>query len=246
MTIFSQVIENMKSRVRRESHARFCGKVRVKFPCLTRLAVIYMKDTIPHTARALVMELSVKQEHAVNLILAKLLGIKAEESRSFGTSNQALSFNAKANLLLDLRQLDKLQREKFQIFMEVRNKFAHLNSIDTFEKCFSILGNYKRLKTIFGVDVEGDSLEEDMQTMFCVLSMDLTMTLQKIRDEISKDFAKKYTSRRWFEIFKEKKVEYKEKHPTHAGSVDHFVTYIKRFMLEEVDEKIMNNVPPHT
>ncbi|MFN9999348.1 MAG: hypothetical protein ACK52X_06985, partial [bacterium] len=37
-------IENMKSRVRRESHARFCGKVRVKFPCLTRLCPI-LNDT---------------------------------------------------------------------------------------------------------------------------------------------------------------------------------------------------------
>src|SRR5687768_10786119 len=141
-----------------------------------------MNDTTNYTARALVMELSVKQEHSVNLILAKLLGIKPDESRSFGTSHQALSFNAKANLLLDLKQLDKLQREKFQIFMEVRNKFAHLNSVDTFEKCFAMLGNYKRLKAIFGVDAEGDSQEEDMQTMFCVLSMDLTSTLGKIND----------------------------------------------------------------
>ncbi len=35
----------MKSRVRRESHARFCGKLRVKFPGLTRLA-----DILPMTS----------------------------------------------------------------------------------------------------------------------------------------------------------------------------------------------------
>ena len=192
------------------------------------------------------MELSVKHEHAVNLILAKLLGIKADESRSFGTSNQALSFNAKANLLLDLKQLDKLQREKFQIFMEVRNKFAHLNSVDTFEKCFSMLGNYKRLKAIFGVDAEGDSLEEDMQTMFCVLSMDLTSTLGKINDDITKDMATRYTRRRWTEAIKEKREDYKEKNPSHAEAVDGFINYLKDILLEEVDEKIKNNTPPHT
>lgn len=205
-----------------------------------------MNDTTNYTARALVMELSVKQEHTVNLIIAKLLGIKADESRSFGTSNQALSFNAKANLLMDLKQLDKLQREKFQIFMEVRNKFAHLNSVDTFEKCFAMLGNYKRLKAIFGVDAEGDSLEDDMQTMFCVLSMELTSTLAKINDDITKDMAIRFTRRRWTEAIKEKREEYKEKNPSHAEAVDGFIRYVKDILVEEVDEKLKNNIPPHT
>lgn len=205
-----------------------------------------MNDTTNYTARALVMELSVKQEHTVNLIIAKLLGIKADESRSFGTSNQALSFNAKANLLMDLKQLDKLQREKFQIFMEVRNKFAHLNSVDTFEKCFAMLGNYKRLKAIFGVDAEGDSLEDDMQTMFCVLSMELTSTLAKIKDDITKDMAIRFTRRRWTEAIKEKREEYKEKNPSHAEAVDGFIRYVKDILVEEVDEKLKNNIPPHT
>ena len=40
MTNFSQVIENIKSRVKGDFHVRFCGKVRVKFPCLTRLWAI--------------------------------------------------------------------------------------------------------------------------------------------------------------------------------------------------------------
>jgi len=204
-----------------------------------------MNDPKNHTARGLVMELSVKQEQAVNMILAKLLGIKPEESRSFGTSNQALSFNAKANLLTDLKQLDKLQREKFQIFMEVRNKFAHLNSVDTFEKCFAMLGNYKRLKTIFAVDEEGENLEEDMETLFCVLSMDLTVSLKKINDDIIKDMAVKYTRRRWTEVTKEKRDEYKEKNPSDAEAVDKFIEYMKSILLDEVDEKIKNNTPPH-
>jgi hypothetical protein len=36
------VKENMKSRVKGDFHARFCGKAGVKFPCLTRLAVMQM------------------------------------------------------------------------------------------------------------------------------------------------------------------------------------------------------------
>jgi hypothetical protein len=43
MTNFSQEIGNMKSRMNREVHVRFCGKAAVKFPCLTRLAAILKK-----------------------------------------------------------------------------------------------------------------------------------------------------------------------------------------------------------
>jgi len=41
MTIFGHVKENMKSRVKGDFHARFCGKAGVKFPCLTRLYAIF-------------------------------------------------------------------------------------------------------------------------------------------------------------------------------------------------------------
>lgn len=41
MTIFVSRFTNMKSRMNREVHVRFCGNVRVKFPCVTRLTVIY-------------------------------------------------------------------------------------------------------------------------------------------------------------------------------------------------------------
>ncbi len=45
MTIFSPVKENMKSRVKGDFHARFCGKAGVRFPCLTRLATV--SDNLP-------------------------------------------------------------------------------------------------------------------------------------------------------------------------------------------------------
>jgi hypothetical protein len=205
-----------------------------------------MKEETSYTSRGLVMELSVKHEHIVNVILAKLLGITPEESRSFGTSSHALSFNAKVNLLLDLKQLDKLQREKFQIFMEIRNKFAHLNTVDTFEKCFALLdSSYQRLRKIFGVDEEGGSLEHDMQTMFCVLAMDLTSSLGKVHDNVVKDMAVRYTNRRFSEVIKEKRDEYKGKVPSHAEAVDSFIEYLKNILMHEVDEKIKNKIPPH-
>jgi hypothetical protein len=204
-----------------------------------------MKVENTYTPRGLVIELSVKQEQAVNLILSKLLGIKSEDSRSFGTSSHALSFNAKANLLLDLKQLDKIQREKFQIFMEIRNRFAHINSVNTFEKCFALTGNYQRLKKIFEIDEDGESLEKDMETMFCVLSMDITTSLAKINESINSDMAIRYTQRRWTEAIKEKREEYKIQNPENADIVDDFINYIKNILIQEVDEKIEKKIPPH-
>jgi hypothetical protein len=46
MTNFSQMIQNMKSRMNREVHVRFRGKAGVKFPCLTRLQATLKDDTV--------------------------------------------------------------------------------------------------------------------------------------------------------------------------------------------------------
>ena len=195
--------------------------------------------------RAFTVETSVKIEHILNVIMAQLLGVKHEDTKSFGNSSQALSFNAKANLLLDLNYLNKEQRLKFQIFMENRNKFAHIHSVDTFEKCFEQTNNYNQLKNLFRIDEEGESLEKDMEYMFITLSMDITMTLNKIKDRIYSEMAVKYTQIRFTEAIKTKREEYKAKHPENANAVDYFIKFIKDELIAEVDQKIKDNVPPH-
>ncbi|MFV8356002.1 hypothetical protein ACNQGB_07465 [Flavobacterium sp. XS1P32] len=139
-----------------------------------------MKEKNNQTPRSLVIEISVSHEGFVNLILAKLLGITPEGSKSFGTSSQALSFNAKANLLLDLKYLDKIEIEKFQIFMEIRNKFAHISDVDTFEKCFSLTTNYNRLKKLLNESEKGNNLEEKMKNMFLILAVQISNKLSEI------------------------------------------------------------------
>jgi hypothetical protein len=189
--------------------------------------------------------MSVKIEHILNVIMAQLLGVKHEDTKSFGNSSQALSFNAKANLLLDLNYLDKEHRLKFQVFMEIRNKFAHIHSVDTFEKCFAQTNNYNQLKKLFGIDEDGESLEKDMEYLFIALSMDIAITLNKIKDRIQSEMAVKYTQRRFTESIKTKREEYKSKHPENAIEVDDFIKFIKDDLIAEVDQKIKDNVPPH-
>lgn len=204
-----------------------------------------MKDNEHMPQRAFVVEMSVKIEHILNLIIAQLLGVKPEETRSFGISSQALSFNAKANLLLDLNYLNKEQIEKFQIFMEIRNKFAHIYSVDTFEKCFALTNNYKKLKKLFDIDEDGESLEKDMEYTFICLSIDISSKLKEIKDRVYTEMAVKYTQRRFTEEINNKKEEFKINNPSKAEAVDDFINYIKGNLLREVDEKIENNIPPH-
>jgi len=204
-----------------------------------------MDDNQNISSRAFVVEMSVKIEHILNIIIAQLLGVKPDETRSFGNSSQALSFNAKANLLLDLNYLNKEQIDKFQIFMEVRNKFAHIYAIDTFEKCFALTSNYKKLKKLFGIDEDGESLEKDMEYLFISLSLDIASTLNQIKDRIYKEMAVKYTQRKFTEEIKNKKEEYKNNNPKNAEAIEDFIKYIKGNLLKEVDEKIENRIPPH-
>jgi hypothetical protein len=195
--------------------------------------------------RAFTVEMSVKIEHILNVIMAQLLGVNHEDTKSFGNSSQALSFNAKANLLLDLNYLDKEQRLKFQIFMEIRNKFAHIHSVDTFEKCFEQTNKYNQLKKLFGIDEAGESLEKDMEYLFIALSMDIAITLNKIKDRIHSEMVVKYTQRKFTETIKTKREEYKSKYPGNAIAVDDFINFIKDHLIAEVDQKIGDKIPPH-
>lgn len=195
--------------------------------------------------RAFSVEMSVKIEHILNVIMAQLLRVKHEDTKSFGNSSQALNFNVKANLLLDLNYLVKEQRLKFQIFMEIRNKFAHIHSVDTFVKCFEQTNNYNQLKKIFGIDEEGESIEKDMEYLYIALSIDIAMTLNKIKDRIYSEMAVKYTQRRFSEVIKTKREEYKSQHPENAKAVDDFIKFIKDDLIAEVDQKIKDNIPPH-
>jgi hypothetical protein len=56
----------------------------------------------------------------------------------------------------------------------------------------------------------------------------------------------KYTQRRFTEAVKSKKEEYILKNPSNKKAVNDFIEYIKADLLNEVDEKIKNNITPHS
>ena len=87
-------------------------------------------------SRMLVIELSVLVEELISQTLGCIIDIDWEKSKSLGFSSDSLSFNHKATLLSDKKNIPKDIKDKMETFMYIRNKFAHVNSINSFENLF--------------------------------------------------------------------------------------------------------------
>lgn len=141
------------------------------------------------TTRALVIEKGVALEAGISSLIGMLLDIDVENSLSLGSKNSSLSFNAKVNLLSDLKFVPKEIIWQFQIFAEIRNKFAHLLSVDSFEKCFEILKDKKnKFLSTFGDKIE-ESEDEEIKLSICfsILCLSLGIWLQLILKKTSFD-----------------------------------------------------------
>jgi len=92
--------------------------------------------------RLVVLEFSIKIETLLSSMLRCFLDIN-EPSKSFGNSNTSLSFNQKANLLLDTKYLDPEDAKKFLTFMEIRNQFIHNEDAKNFTLCLSFIKGKK-------------------------------------------------------------------------------------------------------
>ncbi|HEX7414234.1 MAG TPA: hypothetical protein VF411_09330 [Bacteroidia bacterium] len=134
------------------------------------------------TTRAEVMEKGVAIEAGISGILGYILNIEAKSSKSFGYHGSALSFNAKVNLLTDLKFVPKEIARQFQIVAEVRNKFAHVQYVDNFTKCFEIVKDHKQylLDTFTKAAPKGISEEDSLNLGFTFLCYNLGMWMNLI------------------------------------------------------------------
>lgn len=134
------------------------------------------------TTRGHVIEKGVSLEAGISGLIGMLLDIDVENSLSLGSKNSSLSLSAKVNLLSDLKFVPKEIIWQFQTFAEIRNKFAHLQSVNSFVKCFEILADKKNkfVKT-FGEKIGGDVEEEiKLSVCFSFLCMSLGIWLDLI------------------------------------------------------------------
>jgi|GEM_PF-3172087 len=149
------------------------------------------------TTRAIVIEKAVGFEESISQLLSLLLEIDKDKSMSFGNKNMALSFNSKINLLVDLKFIPKEVSADFQMFAEIRNKFAHVAYVDSFVKCFELIPNSrnnflkKKSDDISQLDKNDEAIYASCFDLLCFeLGVWLRVTLRMISNKKSQDLNK--------------------------------------------------------
>lgn len=141
--------------------------------------------------RLCVIENSIFIEELASRVLGNILNIDWKNSKSFGHGSSSLSFFQKLQLIQDIKGIDKEDLKKLTCLANIRNKFAHVSQINSFEKLFSessvgkeIQSNY--LKWYFDKDgyegVHPTKIELVNRLCFYLLTSDVINILLKISD----------------------------------------------------------------
>ncbi|MCO6498953.1 MAG: hypothetical protein J5I47_01070 [Vicingus serpentipes] len=97
--------------------------------------------------RLFILECSVFIEQQVSDTLCHILDIDINHSKSFGFNSSSLNFSQKITLIQDVKGITQDDSNKIDLFMQIRNKFAHVQSINSFESFFNFSKNTKKIKT---------------------------------------------------------------------------------------------------
>lgn len=87
--------------------------------------------------RLYILEHTILIEENISSTLGEILNIDWKNSKSFGFSSSSLSFNQKVQIIQDIQGLEKIEIQKLSDLMNIRNKFAHVRSIKTFNDFFN-------------------------------------------------------------------------------------------------------------
>lgn len=94
--------------------------------------------------RLFVIERAIEIEDLISKTLASLLNIDLKFSKALGNDSVSFSFNSKVILINDIKNIQKKEKEKLELMAQIRNKFAHVISIDSFESLFNLNSNFKK------------------------------------------------------------------------------------------------------
>jgi len=86
--------------------------------------------------RLYILEHTLNIEEITSKTLGYILNIDSQKSKSFGHGSTSLSFNQKVQIIQDLKGLNTTDIKKLSCLMTIRNKFAHVLSIKTFQSLF--------------------------------------------------------------------------------------------------------------
>jgi len=136
--------------------------------------------------RLYIIEHTIHIEALISEVIGTLLGIDYKTSKSFGFKSSSLSFNQKVYLIQDINGLDSEMAKKLTYLMNIRNKFAHVQSIYKFEDFFEVAGNGTEIKNKLEKWYSLDDKKEDddkYKFMFFNLSKDITEMLWTLQVE---------------------------------------------------------------
>jgi hypothetical protein len=141
--------------------------------------------------RLCVIENSIFIEELASRVLGNILDIDWGNSKSFGHGSTSLSFFQKLQLIQDIKGIDKEDLKKLTCLANIRNKFAHVSAINSFEKLFSDSGVGKEIQKSFlnwYFDKDGyagihpTKIEFVNRLCFYLLTSDVINILLKISD----------------------------------------------------------------
>lgn len=151
--------------------------------------------------RLYIIEHALYIEKLASVTLGHILGIDWKNSKSFGNGSTALSFNQKIQIIQDLKDLNNVDIQKFSDFMGIRNKFAHVLSIKTFDDFFNSGKNGINIRKnlVKYYDLKNLEIEKDLKNkiyfyrLFFDLLTILSQTIAKHETQTGKkDFAYEY------------------------------------------------------
>lgn len=99
--------------------------------------------------RLYILEHTLVIEEMICNAIGRILNIDWEKSKSFGFGSVSLSFNQKVTIIQDLKGVSSEEIKKFGFLMNIRNKFAHVRTIETWESFFSVAGNGSEIRKSF-------------------------------------------------------------------------------------------------
>ena len=133
--------------------------------------------------RLYILEHTILIEENISICLGNLLNIDWKNSKSFGFSSSALSFNQKVQIIQDIQGLDKIEIQKLSDLMSIRNKFAHVRSIITFEDFFLSGANGQNVKKnldkwyVDETSIDFDNAELKYKNYFFLLAVEVTLII---------------------------------------------------------------------
>lgn len=104
--------------------------------------------SINKNLRLCIIENTIAIEELISKSIGNILDIEHGTSKSFGFSSSALSFNQKVQIIQDIKDVDKELINKFTCLTNIRNKFAHVSSIDSFDNLFASSKNGKVIQKL--------------------------------------------------------------------------------------------------